>query len=42
MKIVPNKKYNTVALYAALVIAANVLLIVAILKFDAIASVFGT
>ncbi len=42
MKIVPNKKYNTIALYAALVIAANVLLIVAILKFDAIASVFGT
>lgn len=42
MKIIPNKKYNTVALYAALVIAANVLLIVAILKFDAIASVFGT
>lgn len=41
MKIVPNKKYNTVALYAALVIAVNVLLIVAILKFSAISSFVG-
>ena len=36
MKIMPNKKYNTIALYAALVIAFNVLLVVAILKFSAI------
>ncbi len=41
MKIMPNKKYNTIALYAALVIAVNVLLIVAILKFSAITSFFG-
>ena len=41
MKIMPNKKYNTIALYAALVIAFNVLLIVAILKFSAITSFLG-
>ncbi len=41
MKIMPNKKYNTVALYAALVIAVNVLLIVCILKFDSIMSFFS-
>lgn len=41
MKIMPNKKYNTIALYAALVIAVNVLLIVAILKFSSIAKFFG-
>ncbi len=41
MKIMPNKKYNTIALYAALVIAFNVLLIVAILKFNSIANFFG-
>ncbi len=41
MKIMPNKKYNTIALYAVLVIAVNVLLIVAILKFSSIAKFFG-
>ena len=41
MKIMPNKKYNTIALYAALVIAVNVLLVVAILKFSSISSFFG-
>ena len=41
MKIMPNKKYNTIALYASIVIAANVLLIVAILKFSSITSFFG-
>ena len=41
MKIMPNKKYNTIALYAALVIAFNVLLVVAILKFSAITSFLG-
>ncbi len=40
MKIMPNKKYNTIALYAALVIAVNVLLIVAILKFNSILGFF--
>ena len=41
MKIMPNKKYNTIALYAALVISFNVLLVVAILKFSAITSFLG-
>lgn len=41
MKIMPNKKYNTIAFYAVLVIAINVLLIVAILKFSAIMSFLG-
>lgn len=41
MKIIPNKKYNTIALYAVLVIAVNVLLVVAILKFSTIASFLG-
>ena len=41
MKIMPNKKYNTIALYAVIVIAVNVLLIVAILKFSAIAKGFN-
>lgn len=41
MKIMPNKKYNTIALYAVLVIAVNVLLIVAILKFSTIAGYVG-
>ena len=40
MKIMPNKKYNTIALYAALVIAINVLLVVAILKFNSILGFF--
>ena len=40
MKIMPNKKYNTIALYAALVIAVNVLLVVCILKFNSIMSFF--
>lgn len=39
MKIVPNKKYNTIALYAFLVIAANVLLVVAVFKFSSILKV---
>ena len=40
MKIMPNKKYNTIALYAAHVIAVNVLLVVCILKFNSIMSFF--
>lgn len=36
MKLYTNKKYNTIALYAIIVLAVNVLLIVAIFKFSAI------
>ena len=41
MKIYTNKRYNTVALYAIIVLAINVLLIVAILKFNSILNVLG-
>ena len=36
MKLYSNKKYNTVAVYAIIVIAVNVLLVTAIFKLDAI------
>ncbi|MBO6141157.1 MAG: AI-2E family transporter [Ruminococcus sp.] len=36
MKISPNKRYNTVAFYAAIVIAINVVLVAALLKADTI------
>ena len=36
MKISPNKRYNTVAFYAAIVIALNVVLVAALLKADSI------
>lgn len=36
MKLIPNKRYSTIAIYAFLVIAANVLLVVAMFKFSAI------
>ena len=36
MKISPNKRYNTVAFYAAIVIAVNVVLVAALLKADTI------
>ena len=41
MKIYTNKRYNTVALYAILVLAINVLLVVAILKFESILNILG-
>ena len=41
MKLYTNKKYNTIALYAILVLAVNVLLIVAILKFDTILNILS-
>ena len=42
MKIIPNKKYNTIALYAFLVIAANLLLLVAVFKFSSITRMLKT
>ena len=42
MKLYTNKKYNTVALYAIIVIAINVLIVTAIFKFDAILSILST
>lgn len=36
MKLYTNKRYNTIALYAILVIAVNVLIVVAIFKFGTI------
>lgn len=41
MKVYTNKKYNTIALYAILVLAINVLLIVAIFKLDSILSIIS-
>ena len=41
MKIYTNKRYNTIALYAILVLAVNVLLIVAVFKFDSILNLFS-
>lgn len=41
MKIYTNKRYNTIALYAILVIAVNVLLVVAIFKFNSILSLLS-
>ena len=41
MKVNTNKKYNTIAFYAAIVIAINVLLIVAILKINSILEVLS-
>ena len=42
MKIRANRKYTTIAFYAAAVIAVNVLLIVAMLKIGTIAKLFST
>ncbi len=42
MKLYTNKRYNTIALYAILVIAVNVLIVVAILKFGAIMNLLST
>ncbi len=41
MKFHANKKYNTIALYAVLVIAVNLLLVVAIFKFQTILNVLS-
>ena len=41
MKIYTNKRYNTIALYAILVIAINVLLVVAILRFNSILNILS-
>ena len=41
MKVYTNKRYNTIALYAILVLAINVLLIVAIFKFDSILNILS-
>lgn len=42
MKIYTNKKYTTVAFYAAIVIAVNVLLVVAVFRFDTIMKLLST
>ncbi len=41
MKLYTNKKYNTVALYAIIVIAVNVVIVTAIFKFNAILNILG-
>ncbi|MBR6874077.1 MAG: AI-2E family transporter [Ruminococcus sp.] len=41
MKLYTNKKYNTIALYAIIVIAVNVIIVTAIFKFDTILSILG-
>ena len=41
MKLYTNKKYNTIALYAIIVIAVNVLLVMAVFKFNAILKILG-
>ncbi|MBR6102755.1 MAG: AI-2E family transporter [Ruminococcus sp.] len=41
MKLYTNKKYNTVAFYAIVVIAVNVLLVMAIFKFNSILSILN-
>lgn len=41
MKFHTNKKYNTIALYAVLVIAVNLLLVVAIFKFQTILNILS-
>lgn len=41
MKIFTNRKYTTIAFYAAIVIAINVLLVVAIVKFGSIISILN-
>ena len=41
MKIRPNRKYTTIAIYATIVIAVNLLLIISVLKFKTIAKLFG-
>ncbi|MDO5125954.1 MAG: AI-2E family transporter [Ruminococcus sp.] len=41
MKFYTNKKYNTIAFYAILVVALNVLLIIAILRFQDILNIFS-
>lgn len=42
MKLNTNKRYNTIAFYAVLVIAINVLIVVAIFKFDSIMKILST
>ncbi len=42
MKLYTNKRYNTIAFYAVLVIAINVLIVVAIFKFGAILNVLSS
>ncbi len=41
MKFYSNKKYNTVAVYAIIVIAVSMLMVVAIFKFSAISKIIG-
>lgn len=41
MKLYPNKKYTTVAIYAIIVIAVNVILVTAIFKFNTILNILG-
>ncbi len=41
MKLYTNKKYNTIALYAILVIAVNVVIVTAIFKFNAIINILS-
>lgn len=41
MKLYTNKRYNTIALYAVLVIAINVLIVVAIFKFGTILNILS-
>lgn len=41
MKLYTNKKYTTIAVYAIIVIAVNVVIVTAIFKFDAILNILG-
>ena len=41
MKLYTNKKYTTIAVYAIIVIAVNVIIVTAIFKFDAILDILG-
>ena len=42
MKVQTNKKYTTIAFYAVIVIAINVLLVVAVFKFNTILKLIST